>query len=128
MKTAKYIGLVFWGLALNFFGFLGIILTTGNVIAPLVIAVVLSVVHICLRRVIHKDTDLTTLWYTLTAQLLPVIAAAVWLISTLIMRYYSQSYDYKGLDLWFSGFTLAVLLISGVISVVFDRVKMKRSA
>lgn len=128
MKTAKYIGIVFFGLILNFFGFLGVILTTGSFIAAPVIAAVLGAVHICLRKIIRKDTDLTTLWYTLTAQLLPVIAAAVWLTRTLVMRNITPGYDFKGLELWFSAFTLAVFVISTAISVVFDRARKKRSA
>ena len=128
MKIGKYIVLVLFGLLLNFFGFLGVILTTGNILAPLIIAVVLAVVHICLRRVIRKDTVLTTLWYTLTAQLLPVIASAVWLIINLVMRYNTPGYDFKGLELWFAEFTLVMLTISTVISVVFDRATAKKAA
>lgn len=128
MRTVKYIGLVFFGLLLNFFGFLGVILTTGNIFAAPVIGAVLAAVHICLRKVIRKDTDLTTLWYTLTAQLLPVIASGVWLIINLVMRYNTPGYDFKGLELWFAEFTLVMLAISTVISVVFDRVTAKKAA
>lgn len=128
MKTAKYIGLVFFGLVINFFGFLGVILTTGNMIAPFVIAVVLAVAHICLRRVLRKDTGASILWYTLSAQLLPVIASAVWLMINLVMRYNTPGYDFKGLELWFAEFTLVILAISTVISVVYDRVKEKKTA
>ena len=128
MKIGKYIVLVLFGLVIDFFGFLGIVLTTGNIIAPPVIAIVLAVVHICLRRVLRKDTNLSALWYTLSAQILPVIASAVWLIINLVMRNNTPGYDFKGLELWFAEFTLAAFGLSTVISVVFDRVKAKKSA
>ena len=122
MKTVKYIGILFFGLLLNFFGFLGVILTTGNMIAPVGIAIVLAVAHICLRRVLRKDTGVSTLWYTLSAQLLPVIASGVWLV----IRYNTPGFDFKALELWFAEFTFIALTISTVISVVYDRVKANK--
>lgn len=128
MKTSKYIVIVFFGLLLNFFGFLGVIITTGNIIAAPIIGAVLGALHVCLRSIISKDTGLTTLWYTLGAQLLPMTACAVWLIINLVMRFNNPGYDFKGLELWFAEFTLVMLLISTVISVVFGRVKAKKGA
>ncbi|MGN1340136.1 MAG: hypothetical protein ACI4WS_07575 [Oscillospiraceae bacterium] len=128
MKAMKYSVLVFFGLLVNFFGFLGIVLTTGSFIFPFVIAAAVGAIHICLRRIATKDTGLSTLWYTLTAQLLPVAGVSVWLIINLVLRHNAPGYDFKGLELWFAEFTLVMLVISTVVSVVFDRITAKKAA
>lgn len=129
MKIFKYIGYVLAGLLLEFFGFLGVVLTTGlGFVGVAGLSILLGVLHVLLLRVIRKDTNLTTLWYTLTAQALPVIGVGIWAARNLYLKFANPMYDFKGLETYFSVAALAMLVLSAAISLIFDRVTAKRQA
>ncbi len=129
MKIFKYVCYVLAGLLLEFFGFLGVVLTTGlGFIGVAGLSILLGVLHILMLKVIRKDTNLTTLWYTLTAQALPIIGVGVWAIRNIYLKFANPTVDFKGLETYFSVAALALLVLSAAISLIFDRVTAKRRA
>ncbi len=129
MKAAKYAGLVLAGLLLEFFGFLGVVLTTGlGFIGVAGLSILLGVLHILLLKVIRKDTNLTTLWYALTAQALPIIGVGIWAARMIYLKFANPMVDFKGLETYFSVAALAMLVLSAAISLIFDRVTARRQA
>ena len=124
MKVLKYIALVLAGLFLDFFcvlaGVFSLQIHIGIVSVPL-IAVLFGFLHSCLCKIIRKDLSITTVWYTIVAQLLPIAAAASVLVVTVYKRNTIKRYDFKGLEQAYCTFSLVTLVMMMVVSFLFSR-------
>lgn len=124
MKRLKYAGLILAGLFLNFFcilaGSFSLQINIGIVSLPLT-AVLFGFLHSCLCKIIRKDLGITTIWYTVAAQLLPVAAAVSALFVTIYKRNTIARYDFKGLEQAFCTYVVIALVLMLAVSLLFNR-------
>lgn len=128
-KAMKYIGLTLAGLFLDVFcilaGAFSLWINIGIVSLPLT-AVLIGFLHSCLCRIIRKDLGVTTIWYTVAAQLLPIAGAASVLIVTIYKRNTISGYDFKGLEQAFCTYSVITLVLMLAVSFLINR-GMKKS-
>lgn len=131
MKSAKFTGLVLFGLSLDLLSVLGcsavsLFIPAGGLVLAAVMAFVAGYVHSLLIRSV-RDVGSTALWYSLSVLIIPLVIAAGWNVTSLFMRNdpIIDGMDQKGFIGVLSLDFFMTILISSVFCLIFDRAKVK---